>query len=361
MMMRVAIPMEFFGRKRQFTMQTGRFVTWCLYLWLYRWMFTVLMSDKNASLQSESDLFALPLSEDYFPRLSNHAISKYIPSDRVMTQGERVESISATAKEFLRVMRAIDLPVFLEAGTLLGWHRTGGIIPWDDDADFGMLLDDCMKKFPGFRQFQRAVESRIDQNRFRALRFSCIGEGGDEGHMTFSGKLLDKKTGFYVDLFHFEKTAQSVQRAQLDPKRVHPLDELLPLREVNFLNERVFVPHKYLDWLHRQFGEDLSTPFSWHFTLYLNPSLITWLLVAGFAMALLDPGLLIVLTCSRIYYSGGYQMIWLSVGVLVSFFGFIMNFRVRRNKFWIFTLTAISIFASLAIDAYPFLIRKHYQ
>ena len=44
--------------------------------------------------------------------------------------------------EFDRVCRKIGVEYFLCAGSLLGYVRHGGFIPWDDDVDIGMLRAD---------------------------------------------------------------------------------------------------------------------------------------------------------------------------------------------------------------------------
>lgn len=45
-------------------------------------------------------------------------------------------------KELYRVCNELEIPVFAFAGTAIGAVRHGGFIPWDDDADFGLLRKD---------------------------------------------------------------------------------------------------------------------------------------------------------------------------------------------------------------------------
>ena len=70
--------------------------------------------------------------------------------------------------EIDRVCRACDIGYFLCAGTLLGAVRYDGFIPWDDDADLGMLRPDfdrfvaCAQEQLGERFFVQTWENEPD-------------------------------------------------------------------------------------------------------------------------------------------------------------------------------------------------------
>lgn len=62
-------------------------------------------------------------------------------------------------KEFDRICRKHDIKYSLGGGTSLGQLRHGGFIPWDDDIDVDMTLDN-------YEKFLSVVNEELDHNRF---------------------------------------------------------------------------------------------------------------------------------------------------------------------------------------------------
>ena len=61
----------------------------------------------------------------------------------------------ALLKELDYVCRQNNLSYWLDGGTMLGAVRHGGFIPWDDDIDVGMMIDDYEKIIPAFEKSSR--------------------------------------------------------------------------------------------------------------------------------------------------------------------------------------------------------------
>lgn len=61
--------------------------------------------------------------------------------------------------EVNRICKKCGIHYTIIAGTMLGAVRHGGFIPWDDDADIGMLRSE-------YEKFRIACENELDSSRF---------------------------------------------------------------------------------------------------------------------------------------------------------------------------------------------------
>lgn len=63
-------------------------------------------------------------------------------------QETALECYSQITDDVTRVMDQLEMPVFLVSGSLLGWYRHNqSQIPWAEDADVGLMRDDCDASF----------------------------------------------------------------------------------------------------------------------------------------------------------------------------------------------------------------------
>lgn len=83
-----------------------------------------------------------------------------------------------------RICRKHSIKYSIAGGTLLGAVRHKGFIPWDDDADVGMLREE-------YEKFRIACEAELDNDRFYFQDHKCT-----KGYRWGYGKLRRKNTLF---------------------------------------------------------------------------------------------------------------------------------------------------------------------
>ena len=102
---------------------------------------------------------------------------------------ERVQAIELQMlKDFDMVCAEQGLTYAIDGGTCLGAVRHGGFIPWDDDIDLGMPIDD-------FRRLARIADDVLPEG------MSFHSSETDEGFSPMFGKLYKDGTRFVEDDF----------------------------------------------------------------------------------------------------------------------------------------------------------------
>lgn len=134
---------------------------------------------------------------------------------------------------------------WLDFGTLLGYHREGGIIPHDIDADFGMHEKSYKKVL--------ANKSRLSPK----VKFY------DSSHRHRGPKLYFNYKGFDVDIYFYEDLGDAVRNYEdtswPNERREMPKEIVYPLQDVNFLGKTCLIPSKskeYLEYIYGYLGID---------------------------------------------------------------------------------------------------------
>lgn len=105
-----------------------------------------------------------------------------------------------------KICRKHNIPYWVDCGTLLGAVRHGGFIPWDDDLDISMAMEDykkfkkiAVKELPKQYVYQDSVNDRNYYNAFAKIR--------DTKSYVYDPICGDKikYQGLYLDIFPHEK------------------------------------------------------------------------------------------------------------------------------------------------------------
>lgn len=130
--------------------------------------------------------------------------------------------------EFDRVCRKHNINYVLFGGSLLGAVRHKGYIPWDDDADIGMLREDydTFKKYASemnseicyFQDHDTDPEYRWGYGKLRRTNTIYVRVGQEH---------LKNKTGIFVDVFPMDDVPLSILGQIVQDRKVYCLRKIL--------------------------------------------------------------------------------------------------------------------------------------
>ena len=156
--------------------------------------------------------------------------------------------------EILPYMEKYDIKYWVHAGTLLGYTRHKGFIPWDDDIDFGYLNNKNIENFK-----EELKKKYIIENTF------------------FGFKIINKKNNeIFIDMFEYvidyknNIVNQTYYSNLIWPKENYYLDELFPLKKGKFENLELFVPNESEKICNKFYGSDYNDIYYIHSPHYDN-------------------------------------------------------------------------------------------
>jgi lipopolysaccharide cholinephosphotransferase len=161
-----------------------------------------------------------------------------------------IDDLSITTKDkadinnYLQIISNIfdnhDIKYWIISGTLLGSVRHGDMVPWDDDADIGVLESD-INKILGLNEYLKTIGYEIAKS-WRIHKFRKIGTEYP-----------------FVDIFCFIKEKNKYIMNHIDliyewPNEYYLEDELFPLKKYKFGNMYLYGPNYPLKHLDRMYS-----------------------------------------------------------------------------------------------------------
>jgi lipopolysaccharide cholinephosphotransferase len=118
-------------------------------------------------------------------------------------------------KDVDQVLRQHNLPYFLNGGSALGAYRHQGFIPWDDDIDIAMMMDDFIKAIPILenelkdKYIIHCFETRTCYNvLIPGMKIRLKNTRIEEVNELLSNKCKDSD-GIFIDVFVYSKVNAS--------------------------------------------------------------------------------------------------------------------------------------------------------
>lgn len=229
------------------------------------------------ALYTEADVLDANVLHPLFATGKHFAEAHWQPS---MRQRERLDSIGSAVHWAAQALDRAGVRVFLESSSLIGWLRHGGHIPWETDADLGMLVEDCRHANATKTVVEQAAR-KISED-LVVLKFACSCEEHCEGEdRRMVGQFAHRRTGVTVDIFSYAPVQQlrPWQQAvgaewweRVDDEHsdyTFPRDVLLPLQEGTFLGSPMLLPKDPREFLSWEYGGCLGVHvWPWRLLLY---------------------------------------------------------------------------------------------
>lgn len=201
------------------------------------------------------------------------------PEDKRLTALTNIKQVQTVILRMLKVLKIIcnlhSIDFWLEYGTLLGAIRHKGFIPWDHEADVGMLRED-------FEKFKKLVYKDLPQDIFFQTKYTDSAYEPSSHYI--EAKLRDKYSnyiefenanphikwhnGIQVDIFVYDPVElngeicliNAFEKVITGVKSYLKIIEIEELEEFDFEDTKFFVPIGYDNYLKRNYGNYLQLP-----------------------------------------------------------------------------------------------------
>jgi len=126
---------------------------------------------------------------------AGHLEARYFHEGKCVSRSEMRHLIISMVHDLASEFEKHDIKYFLDSGSFLGALRHMTVIPWDLDADFGVLSED-MEKI-------RNAEFSLNKTKYAFEVFQSHIHPQGERDKGIPGRLIHKGTGLYMDIFEY--------------------------------------------------------------------------------------------------------------------------------------------------------------
>ena len=225
--------------------------------------------ERHRALQRQS------LSIDVVPNTSFYqtlglAINDYKKGEILESQGyvrrPGDENHLAPDKEALKIIVDLlyqaNIPFWVDCGTLLGTYRYGGVIPWDNDLDLAVMVDDFQNVINVLHQLDPKKFVVQDwSNRTREHTYIRVYIRENKNHIDIYHNRIDPITRTIATIFsHEESNFMSKKWIEREKCYTKPrsYETIFPLKRALFDGIEVPIPNQTEAYLQLQYGADIS-------------------------------------------------------------------------------------------------------
>lgn len=172
-------------------------------------------------------------------------LKRHVRHSRLVLGARQQSVVGASLTQLYRevngFLSTLGVPWWICYGTLLGWHRDGGLVPGDRDVDFGLPLEAYETVWAARHQLPTGLRMF------------------DTTHRHPGPKLYVERDGWEADLYFYRSLGDGRYKVCLRSwlqGDIVPFPESLihPLRPVTFLGAPTWVPNDAHGWLVHTYG-----------------------------------------------------------------------------------------------------------
>ncbi|CAH6721125.1 hypothetical protein CLIB1444_05S04126 [[Candida] jaroonii] len=188
---------------------------------------------------------------------------------RFISIRERQSIIQHLVKSWFEFTEAIDVPSWINYGSLLGWAYNGVNMPWDTDVDVQLPIKSLDYLAQNYNNTLIIENPKFGNGKFFLdISPTYIKQGN--GRNFIDGRFIDINSGLYIDLSALSHTNFKPPK-DLDEEfeddilvhckhfNWHSLAEILPIRHTFFEGSPVYIPNNISSLLSRKYGKESFT------------------------------------------------------------------------------------------------------